>query len=89
VSYYAGQLPEVIIHPLKDNVVYKANYMIPNKELRNAFYNTIDYATPENDYNGAIDSRMYVNRLWDLYLKSQKPAIKSTDSFGNIIMPLV
>jgi len=40
--YYAGVLPEVVIRPPKDNAVYKAKYMIPNKELRNAFYESIN-----------------------------------------------
>ena len=69
----AGTLPEIEVRPPNDNAVFKANYMIPNRELRNQFYNTID----EDSYFSK-DSRTYVNRLYDLYLKSNKPTIKST-----------
>ena len=69
----AGVLPEIEVRPPKDNAVFKANYMIPNKELRNQFYNTID-----GNSDNFKDSRTYVNRLYDLYLKSNKPTIKST-----------
>lgn len=69
----AGVLPEIEVRPPNDNAVLKANYMIPNRELRNQFYNTID----EDSYISK-DSRTYVNRLYDLYLKSNKPTIKST-----------
>lgn len=74
----AGTLPEIVVRPPKDNAVLKANYMIPNKELRNQFYNTIDYGLVDPD--DSKDSRTYVNRLYDLYLKSNKPTIKSTAS---------
>lgn len=75
----AGILPEITIRPPKDNAVYKTNYMIPNKELRNQFYESID-----DDY----DQRLYINRLWDLYNKAQKPTIKSTRSKLNILIPI-
>lgn len=78
-SYYdAGVLPEVVIKPPKDNAVYKAGYMIPNKQLRNQFYNSI---------NQNYDSRLYINRLWHLYNKSQKPTIRSVESPLNIVVP--
>ena len=72
----AGWLPEITIRPPKDNAVYKVNYMIPNKELRDQFYNSI------NRYDGYFDddtkdTRTYINRLWELYKKSQKPTIKN------------
>ena len=57
----AGTLPEITIRPPKDNAVYKTGYMIPNKELRNSFYESID---------DDVDQRMYINRLWKLYNKS-------------------
>lgn len=79
-AYYAGTLPEVVIRPLKDNAVYKANYMIPNKELRNQFYNSIG----EN-----YDSRLYINRLWNLYNKSNKPNIKSVQKDYFNAIPLL
>lgn len=89
-AYYdAGVLPEIVIKPPKDNAVYKANYMIPNKELRKAFYNSIDSeedyftesADGSRDYNGdLLDQRTYINRLWNLYNKSGKPAIRPLSS---------
>ena len=77
-AYYAGTLPEIVVKPLKDNAVLKAKTMIPNKDLRNSFYDTIDYEDIRPDF--AKDSRTYVNRLYDLYLKSSKPTIKPTTS---------
>lgn len=79
-AYYdAGVLPEVVIKPPKDNAVYKANYMIPNKELRNQFYNSINNNSGYfNDYTK--DTRTYINKLWDLYKKSGKPTIKPVSS---------
>ena len=75
----AGWLPEITIRPPKDNAVYKANYMIPNKELRNQFYNSINrYDGYFDDYTK--DTRTYINRLWDLYKKSGKPTIKPVSS---------
>ena len=65
-AYYAGTLPEIVVKPLKDNAVLKAKTMIPNKNLRNSFYDTIDYGDIDPDF--AKDSRTYVNRLYDLYL---------------------
>lgn len=76
----AGTLPEVVIRPPKDNAVYKANYMIPDKALRNQFYNSIN-----EDY----DQRLYINRLYNLYNKAQKPTIKSTRSKLNIQIPFL
>lgn len=75
----AGTLPEVVIRPPKDNAVYKANYMIPNKQLRNSFY---DDTYSDKDASGfikqnTISQRDYVNRLWNLYKKSSEPTIKS------------
>lgn len=64
----AGTLPEITIRPPKDNAVYKTGYMIPNKSLRNSFYESID---------DDVDQRMYINRLWELYKKAQKPSIKN------------
>lgn len=77
----AGTLPEVTIRPPKDNAVYKMGYMIPNKSLRNSFYESIEPSEDEN-----IDSRMYINRLWELYNKAQKPTIKNVrdDKFGPV-----
>lgn len=77
----AGTLPEVTIRPPKDNAVYKMGYMIPNKDLRKAVYDDIDLYTD-------IDQRSYINRLWNLYNKSQRPSIKSTKSLSNIIVPM-
>lgn len=74
----AGSLPEIVVRPPKDNAVFKAKQMIPNGELRNQFYDTIDYGLVDPD--NSKDSRTYVNRLYDLYLKSNKPTIKSTTS---------
>lgn len=76
----AGTLHEVVVTPPKDNAVYKTGYMIPNKELRNQFYNSI---------NPDYDQRLYINRLWNLYNKAQKPTIKSTRSNLNISMPIL
>ena len=74
----AGWLPEITIRPPKDNAVYKANYMIPNKELRNQFYNSINR---QDEFDGNIkDTRTYINKLWDLYIKSSKPTIKPVGS---------
>lgn len=72
----AGWLPEITIRPPKDNAVYKAKYMIPNKELRNAFYESINSGDIDVIEDDLLDSRMYVNRLWNLYNKSGKPTIK-------------
>lgn len=82
-QYYfdAGTLPEITIRPPKDNAVYKMGYMIPNKSLRNSFYESIEPSEDEN-----IDSRTYINRLWELYNKAQKPTIKNVrdDKFGPV-----
>lgn len=75
----AGTLPEVIIRPPKDNAVYKTGYMIPNKSLRNSFYESID---------DDVDQRMYINRLWKLYNKSQKPSIKNVLNHKLDIVPI-
>lgn len=77
----AGTLPEITIYPPKDNAVYKAKYMVRDKDLRQKFYENIQY----ND----IDPRLYINRLWELYNKSQKPLIRPTQSKYNIIVPLL
>jgi hypothetical protein len=46
--------------------LYKRNYMIPNKELRNSFYNTLEKEGAGDQYS----SRSYINKLWEIYTKS-------------------
>jgi len=72
----AGMLPGVTITPPKDNAVRKINYMIPNKDLRSSFYNSLG----QNGESYGFDQRSYINRLWNLYNKSSKPTIKSVHS---------
>lgn len=77
-AYYdAGQLPEIVVNPPKDNAVDKIKLMIPNNELRTAFYDTIDDSLGEGFYT---DTRNYINRLWQLYNKSKRPSIKPLSS---------
>lgn len=82
-QYYfdAGTLPQVVVRPPKDNAVYKAGYMIPNKEMRKRFYENLD---EDED----LDSRTYINRLWELYKKSQKPSIKNVHNNKLNIVPI-
>lgn len=87
--YYAGVLPEVVIRPPKDNAVYKAKYMIPNKELRNAFYESINSGDVDVIEDYLLDQRTYVNRLWDLYNKSGKPTIKPISRMSQLPLRLL
>ena len=70
--------------------IYKINYMIPNKELRNSFYKELYSDTDARGYKfpDTFDRRLYINRLWNLYNKAQKPSIRSTRSLSNIDMRL-
>lgn len=78
----AGSIPEITVTPPKDNAVYKIKQIIPNKELRNSFYNNLydDKDSSGFDYEDTFDRRMYINRLYELYNKSQKPTIRNTQS---------
>jgi hypothetical protein len=55
--------------------------MIPNKKMRNRLYENLD----EDD---DLDSRTYINRLWELYKKSQKPSIKNVLNNKLDIVPI-
>lgn len=80
----AGTLPEIVITPPKDNALYKMNYMIPNKELRNSFYNTLEKESVEDQYS----SRSYINKLWEIYTKSQRPTIKPVSGNKSLLQRL-
>lgn len=80
-SYFdAGTLPEVIITPPKDNAVSKAKQIFKERILRNQFYRDLN--------NIDADRRDYINKLYQIYLKSGSPKIKSTTSKENIVIPL-
>ena len=80
-SYFdAGTLPEVTITPPKDNAVSKAKQIFKERILRNQFYRDLD--------NVDADRRDYINKLYQIYLKSGSPKIKSTTSKDNILIPL-
>lgn len=78
----AGQLPEIVIRPPKDNAVKKIVEMIPNDKLRSSFYNTIDFSDEPEFF---VDNRNYINRLWQLYNKSDRPNIRPISNKGDII----
>lgn len=89
VYFDAGMLPDVVVTPPKDNAVDKAKYMIRDKDLRQAFYKTLQEDAPDYGIPNNIDHRLYINRLWDLYNKSQKPTIRPITSKLNIIVPVL
>lgn len=89
VYFDAGVLPEIVVTPPKDDAVYKAKYMIRDKDLRQAFYKKLQEEVDDSGFPKSIDHRLYINRLWELYNKSQKPTIRPVTSKYNIFIPVL